>query len=124
MPPYQEAACRRQIPNIGHDKHDGLTKLVLVVYPGLSAAVFVMSYIWDLSSAKLLLGMAALVSFAIGLYLIRNEHAYDGEMFVMDSDEGVRVFTLQLDRDPAELDQKNSVSFKVTKREPMAEVDL
>ncbi len=104
--------------------HDGLTKLVLVIYPGLSAAVFVMSYIWDLPSAKLLLGMVALVSFAIGLYLIRNEHAYDGAIFVTASDEGGKVFTLQLDGDPDNLDQKDSVSFRVTKVEPMAEVDL
>ncbi len=104
--------------------HDGLTKLVLVVYPGLSVAVFVMSYIWDLPSAKLLLGMAATMSFVIGLYLIRNEHAYDGKIFVTDSDEGGKLFTLQLDGDPEELDQKRAVSFKVTKDEPMAEADL
>lgn len=86
--------------------HDGLLKLMLVIYPSLSVAVFVMSYIWDLPYAKLILGMVALMSFAIGLYLNRSEHAYDGKIFVTASDEGVKVFTLQLDGDPAELDQK------------------
>ncbi len=104
--------------------HDGLTKAVLVVYPGLSLTVFGVSYILDLPNAKVILGMVALASLVIGLYLDRNEHAYDGKIFVTPSDEGGKLFTLQLDGDPEELDQKRAVSFRVTKDEPMAEVDL
>ena len=104
--------------------HDGLMKLMLVIYPGLSVTVFVMSYVWDLPYAKLILGMVASMSFAIGLYLNRSEHAYDGKIFVTASDEGGKLFTLQLDGDPEELDQKRAVSFRVTKDEPMVEADL
>lgn len=94
--------------------------LVLTKLPAISSFLFVMSYIWDLPSSKVLMGFLAIVSFLLGLCLTistkrykTSNAAYDGKMFVVIPEDGPKVFTLELNGDPEELTQKESITFKI-----------
>lgn len=50
----------------------------------------------------------------------QNNTRYDGTIVVTEKD-GVKVFSLELDTDPQELDKQESVTFKVMSAEPSLE---
>lgn len=47
------------------------------------------------------------------LYLIIDSKRYDGKMIIMTNDDGNKIFSLELNGDPAELPKKKSITFKV-----------
>lgn len=59
----------------------------------------------------------------IGVVIGRKIHktSYDGKMIVIVGD-GVKTFSLELDGDPAELEHKRSISFKVVQLHEDVEV--
>ncbi len=95
-------------------------KLVLLIIPGLSSLYFVLSSIWDFRSSEQVIGMLAIVATFLGVCLIISSRqyeasgaAYDGQMIVMIPEDGPKIFSLQLDGDPEELEHKDSITFKI-----------
>ena len=105
------------------EAYEGLRTLIYVIFPGLSVTLFFGSYIFDLTNTKLILGMVAVVSLAIGLVLNNQDRTHDGKIVLTDTEDKM-VFTLQLEGDPEALVHKDSVSFKIQKGEPVAEFEL
>lgn len=59
--------------------------------------------------------VAFLLGVCITLICSRVFQGYDGKMIVGESEGGKKLFSLELDGDPTELEQKKSVFFKVTR---------
>ncbi len=99
-------------------------KLVLVIIPGLSSLYFGLGYIWDLPSVEQVIGTLAIVATLFGIFLNISSRqyeasgaAYDGQMIVVIPEDGPKLFSLQLDGDPEELEYKDSITFKIGPRE-------
>lgn len=99
-------------------------KLVLVIIPGLSFILFILSFIWGLPDLKNVVGMLAIFAFVLGTCLVFSSRqyeesgaAYDGQMIVVIPEDGPKLFSLQLDGDPEELEHKKSITFKIGPRE-------
>lgn len=52
-----------------------------------------------------------------GVYLLLTSRRYDGKMVISTNSDGNKIFTLELDGDPAELVDKKSIRFKVDSSE-------
>lgn len=64
------------------------------------------------------LSIALVVVFiAMSLYLAKPSRRYDGKMVISTNSDGNKIFTLELDGDPAELVDKKSIRFKVDSSE-------
>lgn len=99
--------------------YDFLKFLALIVLPAAGALYFGLAQIWGLPKAEEVVGTVTVVDTFLGVILkisstrYNNSDAkYDGNIQVQDSGEK-KTFTLQLNGDPDELDQKDSVIFKV-----------
>lgn len=64
------------------------------------------------------LSIAIVVVFIVmSLYLAKPSRRYDGKMVISTNSDGNKIFTLELDGDPAELVDKKSIRFKVDSSE-------
>ncbi len=95
-------------------------KLVRVIIPGLSSLYFGFASVVDLRVSEQVIGMLAVIATLLGVCLTISSRqykvsgaAYDGQIVVSVPDDGPKLFSLQLDEDPEELEKKNSVTFKV-----------
>lgn len=43
----------------------------------------------------------------------RRKNKYDGQMIVVEKEDGGKIFSLELNGDPEDLQDKTSISFKV-----------
>ena len=48
------------------------------------------------------------------LYHVKPMIKHDGQIVITTNEEGKKIFTLELDKDPEEIENLNSISFKVT----------
>lgn len=97
-------------------------KLVQVYIPAVSSLYFGLGNIWGLPSVEQVVGTLAVLATFIGVCLglsskqyDSSEAAYDGKIVVETGEEGKKLYSLQLDGDPNDIDQKDSVTFKVGK---------
>jgi hypothetical protein len=93
--------------------------LVALYIPATSSLYFGLGAIWDLPYVQQICGTLALLAtfFGVVLHVSSNKYdasgaAYDGNAVVTKSDEGLS-YSLELDGDPADLANKNKVTFKV-----------
>jgi hypothetical protein len=106
-------------------------KLVWVFIPGLSSLYFGLAPILDLPSSEKVMGTLAVIATFLGVCLTISSRqyeasgaAYDGQLVVIIPEDGPKIFSLQLDGDPEELEQKDSVTFKVTSHDSPIEEEL
>jgi hypothetical protein len=99
-------------------------KLVQVILPAFSSLYFGLASIWGLPAAEQVVGTLAVLATFIGVVLgISTKHyeesgaAYDGQIVVSEVEGGSKVFSLELDGDPMELESKKDVTFKVASAE-------
>lgn len=96
-------------------------KLVQVIIPAASSAYFALGSIWGLPAVEKVVGTLAVVAVFIGACLGLSSSnfdasgaAHDGRMIVLPKTDGGLAYRLDLgDTDPADLQNKDSVSFKV-----------
>lgn len=95
-------------------------QLVQVYIPAASALYFGLGSIWGLPAVEQVVGTLAVVATFLGVCLGLSskqydvsEAAYDGKVMVETNETGGKLFSLELDGDPTEIEQKSSVSFKV-----------
>jgi hypothetical protein len=102
--------------------------LVQIYIPALSSLYFVFGLIFDLPAVEQVVGSLAILALFLGVCLglsskqyDTSEAAYDGKVVVETNGAGKKMFSLELDGDPAEIEQKNAVSFKVAnQRKPLS----
>jgi hypothetical protein len=91
-----------------------------VVFPALGTLYFALAQLWHFPHSASVVGSIASVNTFLGVLLgvstmtYNNSGAqYDGVMHVESSDPDTTTATMVLNSDPADLVQKNAVTFKV-----------
>lgn len=91
-----------------------------IYIPGLSSLYFIVGNIAGFPFVEVIIGFLAIIATVIGvcLYLSssaydRSEAGYDGKVIIETNQNGGKLFSLELEGDPGELEQKSSVAFKV-----------
>jgi Putative phage holin Dp-1 len=94
-------------------------KIAQIWLPALGSLYFSLAAIWDLPNADQVVGSIVVIDTFLGVVLgistkVYNDSdaPYDGQM-VVSEDSGKKTFNLNLDSDPAELEGKDKVVFKV-----------
>lgn len=96
--------------------------LVQLWIPALASLYFGLAKIWGFPYAEEIVGTLALVATFLGvvLHVAGSNYdaagaAFDGQMVVhQDPATGKLVYSLELDGDPADIQNKDSVAFKVS----------
>ncbi len=111
--------------------YDVVKKFVLVLIPSSSFLYFGFSQLFDLPSVVLVLGTLAFISTILGLLLDfsstmykKSDSAYDGQLLVTTPLDGQKHLSLQLDAYLEELEQKESITFKVNHQDVLVEEGL
>jgi hypothetical protein len=107
------------------DRSYNLLKFIAQIFlPAVASAYFSLSQIWHLPNATEIVGTIAVLDAFLGVILSistkwyeNSEAKYDGTIEV-DSEGGKKMFSLILNSDVDELDQKKEASFKITPRIP------
>lgn len=104
--------------------YDFVKPTVQVYLPALASLYFGLSQIWGLPAGEQVVGSIALITTFLGVILGVSHNrfnnstlAHDGRMVLTEDPGGVKNFALELDGDPEDLVNKDSISFKVTKNE-------
>lgn len=100
--------------------YDKLKRLTQVGLPSLGSLYFGLSQIWGLPAGEQVVGSLALLTTFCGVILgvsTKNfnkvEASMDGQMLVSTDLEGKKTYSLELNGDPSDLADKDSISFKV-----------
>lgn len=107
-------------PLLKSGTYDTLKKLVQIVLPAVASLYFSLAQIWGLPAAEQVVGTLALFATFFGILLTLSSWSYraveaqtDGDVVVMINEEGKKIYTLELNSDPNDLDQKELLKFKV-----------
>lgn len=99
--------------------YDRAKKLVQIVLPAISTLYFTLASIWDFPSTEQVIGSLAAITTFLGVILgvssknyQNSDAAFDGQM-VVNEVEGTKLFSLELDATPDQIEKMNSVRFKV-----------
>jgi hypothetical protein len=114
--PARHAAVTPLLSNRTYDIGKKAAQLVL---PAAGTLYFALAQIWGFPNAEEVVGTIAAVNAFIGVVLglsnrsyNKSDSKYDGTIDV-EQQEDAKVFSLNLNSDPNELDQKSQVIFKV-----------
>jgi Putative phage holin Dp-1 len=91
-----------------------------IYIPGASALYFIVGNAAGFPGIEPVVGSLAILSTIIGVMLYisssayrRSEAGYDGNVIIQTTQNGGKLFSLELGGDPEEIEEKSSVSFKV-----------
>ena len=79
----------------------------------LASAYAVLSAIFSLPYTETIVGILVLIATYISFWIRYVQKKYDGRMVVGISESGVKIFSLELNEDPEDLETKNAVTFEV-----------
>lgn len=99
-----------------------LKKFVQVYLPAFSTAYYGLGNIWGLPAITQVVGTCAVLATFIGVCLgissksfDKSEAGYFGEITTHESKTGKKLYSLDVKGDPEEIDERDSVTFKVAK---------
>ncbi len=105
---------------ISNKTYNCLKFLVQIVLPAFGTLYFTLASIWNLPAAEQVIGTTVAVSTFLGVILRistksynASEGQYDGALHVSEREDGVKVYSLDLNADTSVLDNKQNVKFKV-----------
>lgn len=111
-------------PFLSNKFYDTLKFIALIFLPAGGTLYFAVAQIWGLPYGPEVVGTIVAADTFLGTLLglatkqYNNSGAkYDGEMVVQNRDDETRLFSLNLNGDPAELPHKQEVLFKVNPAE-------
>jgi hypothetical protein len=100
--------------------YDFVKWLALVFIPALSVFYVALGAVWEFQNTAAVLGTLAAVDTLLGSLVHlssasykASDAAHDGVINVIQNDNGGQIAQLELHKDPEELINKTSVSFKV-----------
>ncbi len=92
-------------------------RLVQVILPVFASLYFVLG----LPSSEQVIGVTVVITAFLGLCLgissnryEKSGAGYDGTLVVNTNEEGKKLFSLEIDKDPDEIEQQGSLSFKLS----------
>ena len=101
--------------------YNAAKRLVQVILPAFSALYFGLAQIWGLPEPEKVVGTIAIITTFIGVRLGISNRTYEamgggnvGTVVITESDEK-KTFSLELDRDPLDIEDMTSVKFNVQK---------
>lgn len=107
-------------PLLKSGTYDNLKKMVQIVLPACASLYFSLAQIWGLPSAEQVVGTLAILATFFGILLTLSSWSYhaveaqtDGEIVVMVNEDGKKLYSLELNGDPNEIDNKEVIKFKV-----------
>src|SRR6059058_4226455 len=102
--------------------YDRLKFLALVVLPALATLYFALAGIWHLPAAEQIIGTIAAIDTFLGAVLHLSSNSYKtsnarfgGEIQVGTTPSGGKSYTLALNDDPQNLDERGEVTFKIVR---------
>lgn len=105
-------------------------KLVLVILPGISSLYFGLGNIWGFPAVEEVVGSIAVLTTTLGLILgvstkgyESSGAAYDGDAVITEAGES-KTISLELNVDPHEIENMDSVKFRVKKVEGSVPVQV
>lgn len=107
-------------PLLSSSVYDSLKKVVQIVLPSISSLYFGLAQIWGLPSSEQVVGTMAILATFGGVLLGLSSWSYhaveattDGEIVIMTDETGKKIYSLELNGDPNDIDLKKQVAFKV-----------
>lgn len=107
-------------PLLSNKTYDFLVKLVQLVLPAMATLYFTLANIFELPGAEQVVAASAAFATFFGVLLRLSARsyessgaAYNGAVNVLTDPAGNKVFSLELDGDPSDIEFMDSVSFKV-----------
>lgn len=109
----------QKTPLLSNRLYDALVFTAQILLPAIGSLYFALAGVWDFSNADTVVGTIVVIDTFLGGLLGLNKIAYnsseakyDGTMNVTDTPEG-KTFSLDLNSDPEDLDEKKEITFKV-----------
>lgn len=106
--------------------YDIVKRLVQVILPAISALYFGLAAIWGLPAAEQVVGTIAVVTTFLGVTLGISHSNYkasgagfDGNLVITESTPGKTLFSVEVDDDPLNLAEKDSISLHVVREGPL-----
>lgn len=100
--------------------YERLKFVALVLLPALSTLYFTLGGLWGFPNVEQVIGTIAALDTFLGVLLRISTNSYNaqpdkyaGAINVTTNDEGVKLYSLELNSDPSDLDAKKTVTFKM-----------
>lgn len=100
--------------------YDVLKYFDMIILPLFSTLYIILGLVWDFPNVKQVVGISVGIQLLLGFFLMRssdkfmkNEFKYDGDIVITQGTDGKKIYTLQLNGHPSELDDKKEVFFKI-----------
>lgn len=114
---YPEHVKERFLTNRAYDV---LKYIAQIGLPALGTLYFALAGLWGFPNGEQVVGTIAAVNVFLGVILgysnktyYGSENNFDGSIDVEDQGDGKKLFSLNLNGDPNELDSKREVTFKI-----------
>jgi len=94
--------------------------LIQIVLPATGTLYLGLDQLWDLPAEQRVVGTILVVTTFLGVIMRistsnynKSDDAYDGKVVVINTPEGGKTFSLELNDDPANIENMDSLRFKV-----------
>lgn len=94
-----------------------LERFASFVSPTAATIYFILSEIFGLPAAIIVLGVLAITSSIIGTFLLiqkgRHQDDYDGSIVISENENGGKLFSIEVNGEPLDMEFKDEVLFKI-----------
>jgi hypothetical protein len=118
--PGEHVAPATKNPLLSDEWYTRLEYTARVILPGIATLYLALSTLWSFPNGPQVVGTIVAVDTFLGVFIGYAQKTYDasdaafqGAINVMTSPEGAKIFSLDLNSDPEQLDTLNKVTFKV-----------
>lgn len=105
---------------VSNRTYHNLNTIVQFVLPSISVFYFVSSAIWNLPNTESIMGSLAFLMLILGVFIrmakkiyYGNDSRFNGYIDIQQTPDGRKLYSLELNSDPEEIDKMSSVTFKV-----------
>lgn len=110
---------------LSNKTYDFLKKLVQLILPAIGSLYFGLGEIWNLPASDKVVASTAVLATFFGVLLRLSSKTYtpesdqyDGDVVVTEDGEDGLTFVLELNGDPNDIPEQDSIRFKVVRRQP------
>ncbi len=96
--------------------------LVMIIFPVFSTIYFIVGSIFGWANLPQVLGFIAVITTFLSVVLVisarfynKSDSRFDGSIDIHTTEADVKVYSLNLNSDPEDLDSKSSILFKVNR---------
>lgn len=108
------------IPLLSNKAYNLIKAIVQLLIPAASSLYLLLSGLWGLPFAQQIVGTLSGLATFLGVLLRistksydNSDAKYDGKVLIVDDEDGPKLFSLELNGNPLDLEKKKSISFKI-----------